>query len=306
MYGCRYRTNVGAEPGSAKLAETLLRSALEQILRLGFFHADPHPGNVFILSDGTLGLIDFGAVGRLDPIQQQSVIDMLAAFVRRDVGLLRDGIERVAEMSGKASAERLERAIARFMTENMRPTGIVEPQALEKLVPLLAEFGIRLPGNLVLLSRTLVTLDGTLGVMSPGISMASAAVDLAASTGEQAGLDWQTMIRDELLATLPRLRRLPDRIDRILTLAARGDVRVRTVVDEDEGRIVRTLVNRALLAAVGARVPSRCRSAARGSRRRSRRLGGTGLFEILGYGGLLAGSVLMLRVVAAVARDGTT
>ena len=68
------------------LAEKLLRSALEQILRLGFFHADPHPGNVFILEDGTLGLIDFGAVGSLDPIQQEAVVDMLAALVRRDVG----------------------------------------------------------------------------------------------------------------------------------------------------------------------------------------------------------------------------
>lgn len=54
-------------------------------------------------------------------IQQEVVVDMLAALVRRDVGLLRDGIERVADMSGAVSAERLERAIARVMTENMRP-----------------------------------------------------------------------------------------------------------------------------------------------------------------------------------------
>ena len=69
---------------------------LDQILRLGFFHADPHPGNVFVFEDGTVGLIDFGAVGRLDPIQQAAVVDMLAALVQRDVSLLRDGIERVA------------------------------------------------------------------------------------------------------------------------------------------------------------------------------------------------------------------
>jgi ubiquinone biosynthesis protein len=58
------------------------------------------PGNVFILSDGALGLIDFGAVGALDPVQQSAVVDMLAALVRRDVSLLRDGVERVADMSG--------------------------------------------------------------------------------------------------------------------------------------------------------------------------------------------------------------
>ena len=73
-------------------------STLEQVLRIGFFHADPHPGNIFVFRDGTLGLIDFGAVGRLDPIQQAAVVDILAAMMRRDVGLLRDGIERVAEV----------------------------------------------------------------------------------------------------------------------------------------------------------------------------------------------------------------
>ena len=60
------------------LADQLLRSTLDQVLRVGFFHADPHPGNVFAFADGTLGLIDFGAVGRLDPIQQAAVVDMLA------------------------------------------------------------------------------------------------------------------------------------------------------------------------------------------------------------------------------------
>jgi ubiquinone biosynthesis protein len=288
------------------LAEALLRSALEQILQLGFFHADPHPGNVFVLADGTLGLIDFGAVGMLDPIQKEAVVDMLAGLVQRDVGLLRDGIERVAEMSGDVSAERLERAIARLMTENMRPTGGVEPKALENLVPVLAEFGIRLPGDLVLLSRTLVTLDGTLGVIAPGVSLGSAAKDLVASSTDAPVVDWETMIRDELVATLPRLRRLPDRVDRIMTLAARGNLRVRSVVDEDEGRIARTLVNRALLCAVGAAFLLVAAVLLVSADDGPSVSGGTGLFEILGYGALLAGSVLLLRVVAAVARDGTT
>ena len=97
------------------------------MLRLGFFHADPHPGNIFAFEDGTLGLIDFGAVGRLDPIQQAAVVDILAALVRRDVSLLRDGIERVADVGEAVSPERLERALARLMAEHVRATGTVEP-----------------------------------------------------------------------------------------------------------------------------------------------------------------------------------
>jgi ubiquinone biosynthesis protein len=288
------------------LAESLLRSALDQILKAGFFHADPHPGNIFVLSDGKLGLIDFGAVGSLDSVQQAALIDMLVALVRRDVTLLRDAVERVADMSGGVSAERHERAIGRLMTEMLRPTGIVEPKALESLVPMLAEFGIQLPGDIILLSRTLVTLDGTLGVISPGLSVASAAVDLGGSDQERPIVDMETMIRDELLAMLPRLRRLPDRFDRIMTLAARGDLRVRNVVDEGNGRVLRTFVNRGLLAAIGAAFLLGATVLLASANKGPSVSDGTGLFEILGYGGLLAGTVLMLRVVAAVARDGTT
>ena len=273
---------------------------------MGFFHADPHPGNVFILEDGALGLIDFGAVGRLDPIQREAVVDLMAGLVRGDIGLIRDAIERVADMDEDVPPELLERAIARVLAETLRPGGQTDPKALQQLVLMLAQFGIRLPGDLVLLSRALVTLDGTLGALSPGLTIASAVAEVSASTDGRPVLDQKAMVRDALLTTLPRLRRLPDRIDRIVTLAARGDLRVRSVLDEDGKRVLRTLVNRALLAGIGAAFLV-VGAVLLGSADTGPVLsGGTSLIDIFGYGGLLTGTVLLLRVVAAVARDGTT
>jgi ubiquinone biosynthesis protein len=133
-----------------------------------------------------------------------------------------------------------------------------------------------------------------------------AALDLAAPSGEPPVVDTDALLRDELAAVLPRLRRLPDRFDRVMTLAARGDLRVRHVVDEDSGRILRTLVNRALLAAAGAAFVVASAVLLGAAEDGPTVAGRTGLFEILGYGGLFTGSVLLLRVVAAVARDGTT
>jgi ubiquinone biosynthesis protein len=287
------------------LAERLLACFLEQILRMGFFHADPHPGNIFVFADGTLGLIDLGAVGRLDPIQQAAVIDMIAALAHRDVGLLRDGIERVAELSETESPQQLERALARLMADNIRATGSVDPAVLQDLVAVLARFGIRLPADLVVLSRAIVTLDGTLRVISPGVSLVAAASELMAAPDSQI-IDPQALLREELTAALPQLRRLPDRIDRILTLTGRGDLRIRHVVDEDGRRIVRTLANRALLCLVGFTLLVVSAVLLVADDAGPKVADGTGLFEVLGYVGLLAGIVLQLRVVAAIARDGTT
>ena len=288
------------------LAEELLRSTLDQVLRIGLFHADPHPGNIFAFRDGSLGLIDFGAVGRLDPIQQAAVVDILAALMRRDVSLLRDGIERVAEVHNADRPEELERALARLLADHVRVTGAVDPSVLQDLVAMLARFGIRLPTDLVVLSRALVTLDGTLRVLAPEMSLVTAATESMTSATAPAPIDRDEMIRDEMLAALPHLRRLPDRIDRILTLTSRGELRVRSIVDEDPRRILRTLVNRALLVATGTAFLAVAAVLLVAADPGPAVGGDAGLFEVFGYFGLFVGTVLLLRVVAAVTRDGTT
>jgi ubiquinone biosynthesis protein len=289
----------------AALADALLRSMLEQVLTIGFFHADPHPGNVFVLEGGTLGLIDFGAVGRLDPIQQKAMVDLMAALVRRDVEQLREGIERVAEMAETVPPERLERSFARLMADHLRPGGTVDPSILQDLISTLSEFGIRLPGDLVVLSRALVTLDGTLGIISPGVSLVAATTSHLTGSDGAPIVDPATIVREELLSMLPHLRRLPDRLDRTLMLAGRGDLRVRSVVDEDSRRILRTLVNRGLLAVIGAAFLTVSTMLLVTDEEGPGVADSVGLYEIFGYGGLLAGTVLCLRVVAGVARDGT-
>ena len=289
----------------AALADQLLRSILDQVLNLGFFHADPHPGNVFVMADGTVGLIDFGATGRLDPIQHAAVIDIMFAMSRRDVRLLRDGVERVTSTVEASSPDELERALARLLADHVRPGAIIDPSVMQELVTTLAEFGLHLPTDIVLLSRALVTLDGTMRVLNPGRSMMAAFMDLLQSPTDSV-FDRDQMIRDELMAALPRLRKLPEQVDRILSLTGRGELRIRTLVDEDGHRILRTLVNRVLLAGIGAAllfVSAVLLVAPDSGPAVARR---TGLFDIFGYGGLLCGVVLVLRVVAAVARDGTT
>ena len=289
-----------------KLADQLLRATLDQVMRVGLFHADPHPGNVFALPDGTLGLIDFGAVGRLDPIQQSAIIDVMVALARRDVNLLRDGVERVTEIAESTSPEQLERALARLMAEHVRPSGNVDPAVMQDLVATLSRFGMRIPTDVVLLSRALVTVDGTLRALDPDMSLVAAATRMFDDREGTAVVDRQELIREELMAMVPHLRRLPDRVDRILALTGRGDLRVRSVVDEDSRRILRTLANRFLLVLAGTSFLVTSAWLLVAVDEGPQVAGQTGLFDVFGYGGMLIGAILVLRVVAAVARDGTT
>jgi ubiquinone biosynthesis protein len=292
----------GALPADRQeLADALLRSALDQVLRAGVFHADPHPGNVFVLSDGGLGLIDFGAVGRLDALQQVAIGDIMLALVQRDIGLLRDAVERVADMPA-TSPERLERALARLVADHVRPSGDISAAVMQDLIATLGQFGIRVDGELVVLARALATLDGTLRVLCPGLSLVAAATTMMrASTNPFAAA--KHIIDDEVVAALPHLRRLPERVDRILKLTGRGDLRVHTVVDEGASRTLRTLANRALLVAVGAVFLVAALVSLGGS---SGDPPGLTPSEAVAYAGLFAGTVLLVRVVAAVIRDGTT
>ena len=290
-----------------RLADELLRATLDQIIRIGVFHADPHPGNVFVLAGGELGLIDFGAVGRLDPIEQAAIVDIMIALARRDVSLLRDGVERVAQFTDTTSPDELERALARLMADHVRPGASVDPAVFDELVATLSRFGMRLPTDVVLLSRALVTVDGTLRVLVPDLAFVAAAMRLVERKDDDRPIvDRKELVGQELLAMLPHLRRLPDQVDRILTLTGRGELRVRGILDEDSGRIVRTLANRLLLVLAGTSFLITSAWLLAATDDGPQLAGQTGLFEAFGFGGLLVGAVLVLRVVAAVARDGTT
>jgi len=287
------------------LARELLRVNIDHILHRGVFHADPHPGNIMVLDDGGLGMIDFGATGRLDGIQQQAVVDMLIALVKRDYRLLSDGLERVADVGAHISRQKLDRSLAQLLAKYTRPNGVVDTAVLADLVPLLSSFQIVLPGDLVVLFRALITLDGTLGVLSPGFSVTEAGMELGREQMADEGGDPNEMVQKALIAELPVLRRLPSDVGRSLTLLSRGELQVRTVASEDNDRFLRTLVNRAVLAFVGGVLA--VSSVLLMGIEAGPHIGDNGarLTVAIGAGGLFFALLLLMRVIAMTVRDGT-
>jgi ubiquinone biosynthesis protein len=125
----------------ARLANALLRCALKQMLVDGRFHADPHPGNVLVLQSGRLGLIDFGATGRLDALQQASMREMLVAVQQRDAGLLRQAVLEVATLRRRFDDEQLERALARFMAKHLGASAAPSAAMFNDLLQLFSPSG---------------------------------------------------------------------------------------------------------------------------------------------------------------------
>lgn len=302
------RRSAGGGIEDKELANRLVATMVTQI-QSGVYHADPHPGNVVVLDDGTLGLIDFGAVGHLDRMQRSAVIQLTTAAFTGDATGMREAIQTLATVGDDVSDIDLERALAHLVSEHSADDVALNAGALADMLPLLAAFNIHVPAELTTFVRALVVLDGTLAFIRPGYSVTNGIRELVdggllrrtaarAVVGEE--------LRRTLVAELPRLSKLPAHLDRIATLIARGELRTQVSLfsTERDARVVTTLVNRMVLVVAGgllaigsALLLALAPTAAVGVHASS-------LTAPLGFLGLGAAAVLLLRVVAAVVREG--
>jgi ubiquinone biosynthesis protein len=289
------------------LAGALLRCALTQMLVDGHFHADPHPGNVLVLPDGRLGLIDFGATGRLDPLQQSSLREMMLAVSQQDAALLRQAVLEVATLRRGFDDEQLERALARFMARNLGAGATPSAAMFNELLQLFFSFGITLPPEFSTFFRAMVTLEGTLTTLRPGYAVIDAARAIATEWGRERVTPGtlEELARHELFSLAPLLRRLPRHVDRLATIVQRGDLRANVSLfrDAEDVRALTRLVNRVVLAFLGG-VVGVMSVVLVGIEGGPPFTGDTSLYEFFGYFGLFCSTVLVLRVLVAVLRDG--
>lgn len=292
----------------AEIAHRLIEAFLHQIFDAGVFHADPHPGNILIEPDGTIVLIDLGAVGRIGPGHRAAVLDMLAAASVGDAGGLRHALERITVFDQRLDTRRLDSALEAFLGRHLRTGGGITATAFEDLASLIGTFGIVLPRWFGTLSRTMVSLEGTLTTIDPDFSL----VDAARQHAEQAaGRPTPEKIKDtverEVLQQLPRLRRVPQRLDEFFGQAIAGQLsaNVSFLSDERDARLLTKLVDRLVLAIIAAATgigATLLLAVEVGPQ-----LGGSvTINEVLGYSGLAAATALAFRVVAGVVRDGET
>lgn len=145
--------------GIAKLGAKLY---LKQVLEDGFFHADPHAGNIFIEENGRIAFVDFGAVGRIDEDLREQIADLFLAIVHRDIKAIIDALLTIGiapnDVDRAAMARDISRTVSKYYglpIQQLRAAEIVSKQ-----MALARKYSIRIPADFTLATKTVVILDG--------------------------------------------------------------------------------------------------------------------------------------------------
>ncbi|HEX8732285.1 MAG TPA: AarF/ABC1/UbiB kinase family protein [Ktedonobacterales bacterium] len=236
------------------IAYRATRLLLTMILRDGFFHADPHPGNVFVEDDGTIGLIDFGMVGEVDRASQQSLMQLMLGITQQDASRLADTVLDlcVGQVNVDRNALRrdLQRLLARYWG---RPMMDVRFGAfIADLVDVLRTRHLRLPSDLALLLKTLVMGEGLGEDVDPTFDLMSVYVPLTEDLVRRR-LTFSGWTRQFLLSGIDALEsglEIPQRLRHILSDIERGgfEINIQPSSFDPYFRRLERLVNRVLIA----------------------------------------------------------
>lgn len=159
------------------LAKLVIQSFLQQALHTGFFHADMHQGNMIIDHEGRLALIDFGIMGRLDEHTRRTFAEIIYGFISRDYKRTAEVHFNAGYVAGDYSLEAFAQAM-RAVGEPLQGRNAAQvdmSRVLQQLFDVTEMFDMHLRPELVLLQRTMVTVEGVARVLDPEIDMWDAA-----------------------------------------------------------------------------------------------------------------------------------
>jgi ubiquinone biosynthesis protein len=151
--------------------------ALKEVLIDGFFHADPHPGNLLILPGEVIGVLDFGTVGRLDDKDRANLARLFIAAVQLDSEVIVDQLQRMGIADYKVDRAGLERDLKRILTRYYGlPIYEIDAQEISKdIQPILYEYKLYIPTDYYLLMKTVIMMQGVGLTLDPDFDIFEAA-----------------------------------------------------------------------------------------------------------------------------------
>jgi ubiquinone biosynthesis protein len=166
------RSGTATQERRHEVTTLIFRAFVQQIYLDGFFHADPHPGNIFYLADGRVALLDCGMVGRIDPRSQQILTEMLLAIVDLDAQRCSQLTLELAESGQPVSLSRLESDYDRMLRKyhNLSLAKINFSEVFYEVLQVSRNNKIRLPGSMGLYAKALANLEGVARGFDPEVN----------------------------------------------------------------------------------------------------------------------------------------
>jgi predicted unusual protein kinase regulating ubiquinone biosynthesis (AarF/ABC1/UbiB family) len=222
-----------------EVATRLFRTYLKQIFEEGFFHADPHPGNLFVepLNEGDwrLVFVDFGMVGQVTPKIKAGLRDLAIAFGTRDLDRLMQAFSTLDIYLPEADIDRVRQAEAdlfnrmwgKDMHELIRTHPLEMREFADEFRDLLYEMPFQVPSNMIYLGRCVAILSGMCTGLDPEFNLFQEIRPFAEKLISEEGDQWLEELFDRLASMGRTLWTLPPRLDSALSQIERGELSVR-------------------------------------------------------------------------------
>ncbi|WP_028322141.1 ABC1 kinase family protein [Desulfatiglans anilini] len=228
------------------LAKLGLRITISQILEHGFFHADPHPGNLLVREGKELCLLDWGMVGRLTDQDRFDLIDLVRSVAEKDSKRLLDTLLLITSIEGTFDQRALERDLLDILDAytSVPLQEINIGQALLDITALLREYRLRVPSDLAVMIKALVTAEGTARILYPDLNIIPEIEDQVRRLAVERyhpGFLWKNL-RSTAGHLLSLHRNLPSHLSQIVDKVNRGDLSIR-FEHENLGSLRKTLEN---------------------------------------------------------------
>jgi ubiquinone biosynthesis protein len=163
------------------VARNLATSIMYQILRDGFFHGDPHPGNLMVLENNRIAFLDLGMVGQLNEHRKSQFLKMLMGITLKDSRLIVQAIVELDALSERISLKKLEKDIDRMRDQvlSVPLSQIKIGEVFREIFDLAFSYNIRIPGEFTMLAKSLITLEGLVEKLDPNLNVLEIAEPIA-------------------------------------------------------------------------------------------------------------------------------
>jgi ubiquinone biosynthesis protein len=237
-----------------KISLNAARLFIKEVLEDGFFHADPHPGNMLIMPDEVLGLMDFGTMGFLDNHDRSDLVRLYIAVIRFDTDSIVEQLIRMGIAGPTIDEMALQRDLRRLLRkyQGMPLKDINANEMLGEIQPLIYEYRLKVPSDYLLLIKTLVLMEGVGKKVAPDFDVFAMSAPfvsrfllrLASPTS------WGPTLLSGVAGWVDLVGTFPRQTQRIMSRVERGEMEFKVQVPDisESTKLMNQMANRVVLA----------------------------------------------------------